>query len=111
MYIVVMQIEVYVVGSCLYLCNRLGELKGMADRIIDMRERLKEGLAREGSQKNWQHITDQIGMFCFTGLKPEQVSVADTQKQVPSNRCFEEAVICSGWQLKCDLYCVCRWIS
>ncbi|KAJ2383810.1 Aspartate aminotransferase, mitochondrial, partial [Coemansia sp. RSA 2611] len=22
---------------------------------------------------SWAHITDQIGMFCFTGLKPEQV--------------------------------------
>jgi len=51
----------------------LVELKGMADRIIDMRTKLKSGLAREGSSQNWQHITDQIGMFCFTGLKPEQV--------------------------------------
>lgn len=25
------------------------------------------------SSHNWQHITDQIGMFCFTGLKPNQV--------------------------------------
>jgi aspartate aminotransferase len=25
-----------------------------------------------GSQRNWQHITDQIGMFCFTGMNPEQ---------------------------------------
>lgn len=46
----------------------------MADRIIEMRTSLREGLSREGSSKNWQHITDQIGMFCFTGLKPEQVS-------------------------------------
>uniref|UniRef100_A0A2K6D7T6 Aspartate aminotransferase n=1 Tax=Macaca nemestrina TaxID=9545 RepID=A0A2K6D7T6_MACNE len=29
--------------------------------------------AKEGSTHNGQHITDQIGMFCFTGLKPEQV--------------------------------------
>ena len=45
----------------------------MADRIITMRQRLKAGLEREGSSHNWQHITDQIGMFCFTGLKPDQV--------------------------------------
>ncbi|XP_067938082.1 aspartate aminotransferase, mitochondrial-like [Watersipora subatra] len=51
----------------------LVELKGMADRIIDMRTRLRDCLAKEGSSKNWQHITDQIGMFCFTGLTPEQV--------------------------------------
>ena len=45
----------------------------MADRIITMRQRLQDGLAKEGSTRNWQHITDQIGMFCFTGLTPEQV--------------------------------------
>ena len=52
---------------------RLGDVKTMADRIITMRTKLKEGLAKEGSILNWQHITDQIGMFCFTGMKPEQV--------------------------------------
>ncbi|XP_013413300.1 aspartate aminotransferase, mitochondrial isoform X2 [Lingula anatina] len=51
----------------------LGDVKGMADRIITMRKRLRDGLAKEGSSHNWQHITDQIGMFCFTGLKPDQV--------------------------------------
>lgn len=51
----------------------LGEVKGMADRIISMRTKLRDNLAKEGSQKDWSHITDQIGMFCFTGLKPEQV--------------------------------------
>lgn len=45
----------------------------MADRIIKMREQLVAGLKNEGSTHNWQHVIDQIGMFCFTGLKPEQV--------------------------------------
>lgn len=49
----------------------------MADRIITMRQKLKEGLIREGSFHNWEHITDQIGMFCFTGMKPEQVGKND----------------------------------
>lgn len=39
-----------------------------------MRSQLQDLLAKEGSQKNWQHITDQIGMFCFTGITPEQVA-------------------------------------
>uniref|UniRef100_A0A023FMK0 Aspartate aminotransferase n=1 Tax=Amblyomma cajennense TaxID=34607 RepID=A0A023FMK0_AMBCJ len=52
----------------------LKDVKGMADRIISMRTRLRDGLKREGSTKNWQHITDQIGMFCFTGMTPEQVA-------------------------------------
>lgn len=51
----------------------LKEVKGMADRIISMRKQLREGLQKEGSTRNWQHITDQIGMFCFTGLNPTQV--------------------------------------
>ncbi|GFS21691.1 aspartate aminotransferase, partial [Elysia marginata] len=51
----------------------LVEVKGMADRIMSMRTRLQDGLKREGSSHNWQHITDQIGMFCFTGLNPQQV--------------------------------------
>jgi len=49
------------------------EVKGMADRIIKMRHLLKDGLAAEGSVKNWDHITDQIGMFCFSGMTPEMV--------------------------------------
>ncbi|KAL2076901.1 hypothetical protein ACEWY4_027502 [Coilia grayii] len=51
----------------------LEEVKGMADRIISMRELLVANLKKEGSTHNWQHVIDQIGMFCFTGLKPEQV--------------------------------------
>jgi len=51
----------------------LVDVKGMADRIISMRTQLKAGLAKEGSVRNWNHITDQIGMFCFTGMTKEQV--------------------------------------
>ncbi|MCI4379252.1 hypothetical protein PGIGA_G00225730 [Pangasianodon gigas] len=51
----------------------LVEVKSMADRIINMREMLVSNLKKEGSTHNWQHVTDQIGMFCFTGLKSEQV--------------------------------------
>lgn len=50
------------------------EVKGMADRIIRMRTLLKDGLIAEGSTKNWDHITDQIGMFCFSGMTPEMVA-------------------------------------
>jgi len=51
----------------------LVDVKGMADRIIDVRAKLKAGMERNGSSLNWDHITDQIGMFCFTGMKPDQV--------------------------------------
>ena len=52
----------------------LGEVKGMADRIIKMRALLNENLKKLGSKHNWDHITDQIGMFAYTGLKPEQMT-------------------------------------
>eukprot|EP01129_Flabellula_baltica_P008694 TRINITY_DN3485_c0_g4_i1.p1 TRINITY_DN3485_c0_g4~~TRINITY_DN3485_c0_g4_i1.p1 ORF type:complete len:428 (-),score=106.36 TRINITY_DN3485_c0_g4_i1:37-1320(-) len=49
------------------------EVKMMADRIIEMRNALKSKLVEAGSTKNWDHITEQIGMFCFSGMTPEQV--------------------------------------
>ncbi|KAI9340725.1 aspartate aminotransferase [Pilaira anomala] len=53
----------------------LGEVKSMADRIITMRTQLRNHLENDfGSKKNWNHITDQIGMFCFSGMTPEQVN-------------------------------------
>ena len=51
----------------------LDDIKLMANRVISMRTSLKDGLKKEGSSKDWEHITDQIGMFCFTGMKPDQV--------------------------------------
>lgn len=51
----------------------LKDVKGMADRIITMRNLLRSNLAKEGSSRDWAHITDQIGMFCFTGMTPAQV--------------------------------------
>jgi len=48
------------------------ELKTMADRILSMRAKLREGLEKKGTPGTWNHITDQIGMFSFTGLTPRQ---------------------------------------
>ncbi|KAI6812386.1 Aspartate aminotransferase [Hortaea werneckii] len=52
----------------------LGEVKGMADRIIKMRALLKENLEKLGSKHKWDHITDQIGMFAYTGLNADQMT-------------------------------------
>ncbi|KAI8918434.1 pyridoxal phosphate-dependent transferase [Powellomyces hirtus] len=52
----------------------LKEVKSMADRIIAMRAGLRGHLENTfGSTHSWEHITSQIGMFCYSGLKPEQV--------------------------------------
>lgn len=58
------------------------ECKGMADRIIDMRVALKDGLAKAGSTRNWEHVTSQIGMFTFSGMTPEQVEKLRTEYHI-----------------------------
>eukprot|EP00928_Gymnodinium_smaydae_P088736 TRINITY_DN72796_c0_g1_i1.p1 TRINITY_DN72796_c0_g1~~TRINITY_DN72796_c0_g1_i1.p1 ORF type:complete len:414 (+),score=79.01 TRINITY_DN72796_c0_g1_i1:228-1469(+) len=45
------------------------ELKAMSDRVCEVRHLLREGLEKRGTPGTWNHITDQIGMFSFTGLK------------------------------------------
>lgn len=51
------------------------EVNHMAQRIISMRSKLRNLLeTKYRSSHQWSHITDQIGMFCYTGLLPDQVS-------------------------------------
>jgi len=50
------------------------EVKDMADRIIKCRKELVAELAKVGSKRNWNHIIQQIGMFCFSGLNEKQVN-------------------------------------
>ncbi|KAG1718349.1 pyridoxal phosphate-dependent transferase [Suillus lakei] len=53
-----------------------GEVKGMADRIINMRERLYQLLSNDfRTPGEWSHVKSQIGMFSFTGLNKEQCKV------------------------------------
>ncbi|KAG5724751.1 hypothetical protein E4T56_gene9098, partial [Termitomyces sp. T112] len=52
------------------------EVKGMADRIISMREKLYNALTHDlKTPGEWGHIKSQIGMFSFTGLTPEHTKV------------------------------------
>uniref|UniRef100_A0A7S4VYZ0 Aspartate aminotransferase n=1 Tax=Alexandrium monilatum TaxID=311494 RepID=A0A7S4VYZ0_9DINO len=44
------------------------ELTAMANRILEVRSLLRKGLEEKGTPGTWNHITDQIGMFSFTGL-------------------------------------------
>ncbi|KAH8060715.1 aspartate aminotransferase [Aureococcus anophagefferens] len=54
-----------------------GELLAMAQRIVDVRAALRGELERLDAAPpgahGWRHITDQIGMFAFTGLTAPQV--------------------------------------
>jgi aspartate aminotransferase len=49
------------------------DLRYMSGRIDEMRTSLVEKLKSHGSEHDWSHITNQIGMFAFTGLNPEMV--------------------------------------
>lgn len=52
----------------------LAEVKKMADRINGMRAQLKDLLVKDlGNKNNWDHITNQIGMFAYLGISPQQV--------------------------------------
>ena len=56
-----------------HMCFRKRDVKSMADYISKVRQKLYNALKLEGSVHNWEHIVKQIGMFCYSGLNPEQV--------------------------------------
>lgn len=62
-------------------CRWYDEVKGMADRIITMRALLRKNLEDMGNPLPWNHITEQIGMFCFSGISPEQVTLQPFQME------------------------------
>ena len=48
------------------------ELKSIAERVITMRKQMRARLEEKNTPGSWQHITDQIGMFSYTGLTEAQ---------------------------------------
>lgn len=56
----------------------------MADRILFMRAQLKEKLQALGTPGTWDHITEQIGMFSFTGLNREYKDHIQSSVQPPN---------------------------
>ena len=54
----------------------------MADRIILMRNELRSRLEKAETPGKWNHITEQIGMFCFTGLNAAQVAWLKKEKAI-----------------------------
>lgn len=51
-----------------YFIFRMDSLKLMTDRIKSMRKALRDNLEKLGTKGTWNHITDQTGMFSYTGL-------------------------------------------
>ena len=50
------------------------DLKHMSGRMAQMRTGLVKALKDLGNEHNWKHVTDQIGMFAYTGLNKDQVN-------------------------------------
>jgi len=61
-----------IVRNSALLNEFLLEMKAVSVRITDMRKALFDELIRLNVPGNWTHITDQIGMFSYTGLSPLQ---------------------------------------
>ncbi|CAG9772188.1 unnamed protein product [Ceutorhynchus assimilis] len=67
------RVAMHVMGDPELRCQWLEDIKTMSARIKTARQQLVDGLKKAGSQKDWAHILNQIGMFSFTGLTKEQV--------------------------------------
>ncbi|XP_055531726.1 aspartate aminotransferase, cytoplasmic [Wyeomyia smithii] len=50
-------------------------IKTMSSRIIAMRKALYDELVALKTPGTWEHITNQIGMFSYTGLNEKQVEI------------------------------------
>jgi len=57
-------------------------VKTMASRILNMRTELRSTLERLNTPGTWHHVTDQIGMFSFTGMTPEMVDYLVKEKHI-----------------------------
>jgi len=48
------------------------QLADVSGRVASMRRQLREAIEKKGTRGSWEHITQQIGMFSFTGLSESQ---------------------------------------
>lgn len=63
-----------VLGNPVRFEEWLVELNQMSNRILQMRDLLRGALEAKNTPGTWNHITDQIGMFSYTGLSADQVA-------------------------------------
>ncbi|KAJ6865522.1 hypothetical protein NC651_035931 [Populus alba x Populus x berolinensis] len=89
--------------------HRVGCLKHkkiMANRIQSLRTTLLESLEQLGSSLSWEHVTNQVGMFCLSCLTPEEVDrLAFIEKQQKSNH----GLLLKQLKLKEPSYC--NWVK
>nr|XP_023657131.1 aspartate aminotransferase, cytoplasmic-like [Paramormyrops kingsleyae] len=62
-----------VLGNPAYLAEWRDAIRGLAERCLLIREQLLEKLRLLGTPGRWDHLTQQGGLYCCTGLNAEQV--------------------------------------
>ncbi|KAM6953966.1 putative aspartate aminotransferase, cytoplasmic 2 [Aplochiton taeniatus] len=71
-----------VLGNPAHLVEWQEGVKRMVERCMLTRERLKEKLRLLGSPGRWDHITQQGGLYCCTGLKVTEVDFLAKKRHV-----------------------------
>ena len=80
----------------------VSQCMGMAKRIDHMRTKLKKTLEDLGSTRNWDHITKQIGMFCYSGMSKEEVVALREKHHI---YCTLDGRI--SMAVSCRFFCMC----
>ncbi|XP_041065185.1 aspartate aminotransferase, cytoplasmic-like [Carcharodon carcharias] len=57
-------------------------LKRMAERLMLLKEKLKEELRTLGTLRSWEHITRQIGLFIYPGFTDFQIDYLMKKKHI-----------------------------
>ncbi|GMH36982.1 hypothetical protein BSKO_04855 [Bryopsis sp. KO-2023] len=75
-----------------------GEVKGMVDRMRNMRELLYLAIMKRNTPGNWECIVDQVGMFAFIGLSEAQAKHLTSKWHVylPTNGRISMAAVSRG---------------
>jgi len=62
-----------VLGDAELTASWHNDLRVMSGRMNEMRHGLHQNMTNLGSEHNWDHIINQIGMFAYTGLSKPMV--------------------------------------
>ncbi|XP_078421347.1 aspartate aminotransferase, cytoplasmic-like [Cetorhinus maximus] len=57
-------------------------LRAMAERLMLLKEKLKEELRTLGALRSWEHITRQIGLFIYPGFTDSQIDYLMKKKHI-----------------------------
>ena len=66
------RVVAHILGNAELTAEWKAELAGAMQRVKKMRQLTLDALKAKGTPGDWTHITNQIGMFSYTGLTKEQ---------------------------------------